>query len=236
MKKTISLLAILTLTLLTFAGCGSNEDNNKYAKEFKEEYESMNGKTNSKNVEYRTVQIDERNVFQKITEEKLVDKLNKNESFYIYFGSELCPWCRSVIEVADKISRENGIDIIYYLDIWDDKGNEIFRDKYTVTSDGNLELVSNGTEGYKLVLERFDEYLSDYTLTDSNGNKIEVGEKRVYAPNFAYVLNGKAIRLVTGISSNQKDSHETLTEEMLKDEEEIFKSFFSNSCSADSKC
>ena len=236
MKKIIPLFVILTLSLLTLSGCGTSEKDNKFATQFKEEYESINGKTNSRNVEYRTVKIDENNVFQKITEEKLVEKLNNKESFYIYFGSELCPWCRSVIEVADKISRENGIDIIYYLDIWDDKGNEIFRDKYTVTSNGDLELVSKGTEGYKLVLERFDEYLSDYILTDSNCSKIDVGEKRVYAPNFAYVLNGKAIRLVTGISNNQKDSHEILTEEMIKEEEEIFKNFFTNSCSTDSRC
>ncbi len=236
MKNKVLLLFFLVLVTISLVGCGSNKDDSKYSKEFKEDYESLNDKTNSRGAKHRAISISENNVFREITKEELIEKLNNKESFYIYFGSTLCPWCRSVLEMADKISRDNGIDIIYYIDVWDDEGNEIFRDKYALDSNNNPELVQEGTAAYKLVLERFDEYLSNYTLTDSDGNKVEVGEKRVYAPNFAYVLNGKAIRLVTGISEKQKDSREELTDEMLDDEENIFKKFFSNSCSSDSQC
>ena len=235
MKKKLMFSFLILLTFILVVGCGKKEDN-EFALSFKKDYESMNDKTNSRGIKYRSISLNENNKFKEITQEDLIEKLNNNESFYIYFGSTLCPWCRSVIEMADKISRENDIDVIYYLDIWDDDGNEIFRDKYVLNSNNNLELSVEGTSAYKLVLERFNDFLSDYSLTDSNGSKIDVGEKRVYAPNFAYVLNGKAIRLITGISEKQDDSHMELTNEMLEDEEKSFKNFFSNSCSSDSKC
>ncbi len=237
MKKKSILSFLLVLVILLVVGCGNEKNDNKeFAIAFKKDYESMNEKVNSRGVMHRSIKIDENNKFKEISQEELIKKLENKESFYIYFGSTLCPWCRSVIEMADKISRENDIDVIYYLDIWDDEGNEIFRDKYVLNSKNEVELSSEGTKAYKMVLERFDEYLSDYILTDQSGNKINVGEKRVYAPNFVYVLNGKAIRLVTGISDKQSDSREELTEEILNDEEEVFNKFFSNSCSADSKC
>ena len=235
MKKKLMFSFLILLTFILVVGCGKKEDN-EFALSFKKDYESMNDKTNSRGIKYRSISLNENNKFKEITQEDLIEKLNNNKSFYIYFGSTLCPWCRSVIEMADKISRENDIDVIYYLDIWDDDGNEIFRDKYVLNSNNNLELSVEGTAAYKLVLERFNDFLSDYSLTDSNGSKIDVGEKRVYAPNFAYVLNGKAIRLITGISEKQDDSHMELTNEMLEDEEKSFKNFFSNSCSSDSKC
>ena len=37
------------------------------------------------------------------------------------------------------------------------------------------------------VKEVFDSVLSDYTITDSEGNKVATGEKRIYAPNYIYV-------------------------------------------------
>ncbi len=227
---------IIILVAFVMVGCGTKNEENESSLAFKKDYESMNDKVNSRGVNYRSISLSENNKFKEITQDELISKLNNNESFYIYFGSTLCPWCRSVLEMADKISRENDIDTIYYLDIWDEKGNEIFRDKYVLNSNNVPELEVEGSSAYKLVLERFNDFLSDYALTDSNGNRVSVGEKRVYAPNFVYVLNGKAIRLVTGISDKQTDAYAELTSEMLEDEESTFKSFFSNSCSSDSKC
>ena len=71
-----------------------------------------------------------------------------------------------------------------------------------------------------------EDYLRDYTLTDSEGNTVEVGEKRIYAPNFVYFESGKGIRLTTGKSPKQTDPREKLSDEMLKDEEKVFNEFF----------
>ena len=56
------------------------------------------------------------------------------------------------------------------------------------------------------------------------------GEKRIYAPNYIYVSEGKAIRMTTGISDKQTDSREELTDEILDDEEKLFSEFFADVC------
>ena len=224
MKKKILLITILSLSIIT-TGCLKKE--NKNALKFKEDYEKINGVENANGKKNREVEISKNNKFEEITPEELVKKIDNKESFYVYFGSRLCPWCRSVIEKADEISRKNKIDKIYYIDVWDDLGNEIFRDKYEINEDGELKQSFKGAEEYKKVLNSIDEaLLRDYTINDSEGNTIEVGEKRIYAPNYVYFKNGKGIRLVTGKSDKQTDSREELTKEILEDETNIFNEFF----------
>ena len=217
MKKYIVLLLVFVFIL---TGCA-----NKEGVKFKNDYESANGEVNKNGKERRVVNIDKDNPFREVSADDIVNKINKGDTFYVYFGSRLCPWCRSVIEKAIEVSKNKGIKTIYYVDIWDDDGNEILRDKYIL--DGNTpKLDVNGTDSYYELLKVFDKLLDNYTLTDDNGNKIEVGERRIFAPNFIYVKNGKVERVTDGISDKQKDSREELTREILKDEEDEFDKFF----------
>ena len=224
MKKYLMLL--LVVLMVGIVGC----DNKKASLEFKNDYESVNGVANKSGKVHRSVTIDENNKFEEVTAKELLEKINNQETFYVYFGSKLCPWCRSTIEMADKISRENGVDKIYYVDIWDDEGNEILRDKYILNDNNEVVLDIKGTDEYGKFLEVFDNVLTDYNLTDKNGNKVSTGEKRIYAPNYIYVNKGKAIRLTEGISSLQKDSREELTDEMLEEEKKLFNDFFPAYC------
>ena len=228
MKKRILTLFVITAFLFTLTAC--NESKKEEKVDFKTDYEEINGKENSKGKIHRTISIDKNNVFVETTPEEIVKMIDNNESFYVYFGSRLCPWCRSVIEKADEISRSNGIDKIYYIDIWDDEGNEIFRDKYELDENNTPVKKIEGTDAYSRLIQVFSNYLRSYTIKDEDGTEVNVGEKRIYAPNFGYVENGKAKRLVSGKSSLQKDSREELTEEMLKEEKQIFNEFFVNSC------
>ncbi|MBR4672219.1 MAG: hypothetical protein IKO78_03330 [Bacilli bacterium] len=230
MKKKVLISLLLLVSLISFTGCFDNKKENKVALAFKNDYEELNGKTNKSGKEHRTISISEDNRFVEITMEELMKKIDSGDSFYVYFGSRLCPWCRSVIEMADKVSRENDIEKVYYIDIWDDEGNELIRDKYTIDENNKLVLEKEGTEEYKKLLELFGSLLRDYTLTDNNGDEVAVGEKRIYAPNYFYINKGKAVRMITGKSDTQKDAREELTEEMLKDEEEKFDKFFINAC------
>lgn len=223
MKKTLAIIIISVLVVISLFMLSKNIQSGM---EFKLNYEEINGKENSNGKINREVSISKNNKFVEITPEELVKKINNNETFYVYFGSKLCPWCRSVIEKADEISRKNNIDKIYYIDIWDDNGNEIFRDKYVLDDDNQLKLVYEGTKSYKKIVKSLNNLLDDYILSDSEGNSVEVGEKRIYAPIFAYYKKGKGVRLVTGISDKQEDSREKLTEEILKDETTIFNNFF----------
>ena len=228
MKKIMmTIVAILSVFMIT--ACEEKKIEKEEKKDaaliFKEEYESLNGKENTSGKVHRTVHIPEDNPYEKVSQKKVVKMLENNETFYLYVGDSMCPWCRSVLEKSIEVANNKNIQKIYYIDIWDDEGNEILRDKYELV-DGTPSKVSDGTEEYQKLLKTFDSVLSDYTLTDEEGNKIEVGEKRIFAPNYFYIEDGKVKKMVEGISEKQKDSREELTDEMLKDEEEIFKNFF----------
>lgn len=219
MKKKLLVIALFVLML---CGCASKE-----AKSFKKDYESLNGKTNASGKVHRTVKIDKDNPFVQITGEELVKKFENKETFYVYFGDELCPWCRSVIEKFIEHAKKNGVEKVYYVKIWDKDGNEVFRDKYQVNENGELEQVFAGTEAYFKIMEYFDNVLSDYNITVGE-DKVYANEKRVYAPNFMYVENGVSIKKVEGIPAELTDPRGELTPDILKEEDRIFNEFFTN--------
>ena len=238
MKKIITISCALILAI-TLTGCSTKKTVETDAKKFKSEYESLNGKTNSSGKEHRTVSIPEDNPFVYTSASDIVEKIENGETFYVYFGSKLCPWCRSVIEKSIEVAKKKGIETIYYVDVWDDEGNEILRDKYTVEN-GEAKKIKDGTKDYYKLLDLFDSVLGDYTLSDEDGNEISTDEKRIYAPTFIYIKDGKVTRTTDGTSENQKDSREDFTDEILKDEEELFNKFFvkkiEGACSVSSAC
>lgn len=226
MKKII----VCLFTLLLICGCSFKESDSD---KFKNDYESLNGKESSYGV-HRTVSIDD-NPFIFSNSDEIVKMIEEKKTFYVYFGDKACPWCRSVIEKVISVSKKYGINEIYYINIWDDEHNEILRDKYEI-KDGVAVKTVDGDKNYSKLLEYFDTLLKDYTLTDSDGKVIKVGEKRIFAPNFIYVENGVAKRFTDGISSNLKSPFDELTEEVLNDEEKLFDDFFGADMACDSKC
>lgn len=224
MKKYLS---IILIALIILTGCTKSD-----SALFKADYESLNGKTNKNGKIHRTITIPKDNPIVLSSAKEIVSLIDAKESFYVYFGSKLCPWCRSVIEKALEIANYNGIDKIYYVDIWDENGEEILRDKYDLDADGNPTKIKDGTPEYYKLLATFNDLLRDYTY-EENGETKSYGVKRIYAPNFIYVKNGKISRLTSGKSSLQKDAREELTEEMLKEEEKQFDDFFISVCDDD---
>lgn len=261
MKKKITIIVVIVVLIVFGILCfifkskentktSENEIKNKTSSEvFKEKYESVNkqqaNNENNKNEEniistisngtLKNVDIDSINPFYEISADELVKMIEENKSFYVFFGDEQCPWCRDVIEECIKVAKENNISRIYYVEVWKGDREEIFRDKY-VLEDGNPKKLTEGTESYKKLLNYFDSYLEDYTLTDNDGNKVNVGEKRIYAPSFMYIQSGKIKRYTTGISKLQSNAYQELTEEILNDEEKIFKEFFKNEYCGDGNC
>ena len=219
MKKKIFFIIFL-ITVLFITGCS-----NEKALEFKKEYESMNGVEGKNGKVHRTVSIDENNPYEKVQAKDILDKINNKETFYVYFGDKLCPWCRSVIEKSIEVAKKKNIKKIYYVEIWNDEGEEILRDKY-ILENGSLNKTIEGLEEYTKLLEVFKDLLKDYTLTNEAGEKIETGEKRIYAPNYIYIEKGVPKTLITGISEKLTDSRGELTKEILEDEEKMFNEFF----------
>ena len=192
---------------------------------FKEAYESLNGTVNASGKENRTVTIPEDHPFIETTAEKVLEMIEDKETFYVYVGDEMCPWCRSVIEKAIEVSKEAGIEKIYYLQIWDDDHNEVLRNQYVLEDGQLIEKVETRPE-YQKLLECWDSVLEDYTLKDEDGNTVETGQKRIYAPNFFYVENGEVLRFTTGTSEKQEDARQELTDDIISDEVDMFEGFF----------
>ena len=206
MKKIIlSLVVVLSLFLLT--GCNNKETD---AIKFKEEYEGINNKkTEDGKHKYREVNISKDNPIVYATEDEIVEKINKKESFIVYFGFKECPWCRSVLEELIHAAKDKKVDKIYYVDVLD------IRDVKELEN-GEIKTSREGTEGYMKLVELLGEVLDDYTLTNENDESVEVGEKRIYAPNVVAISKGKAIQLETGISDDLEDPYSKLTKKIKK--------------------
>ena len=218
MKKIFSILLIVVL-LVSITGCTISDDINDSDK-FKKEYESENGKKSKSGKEYRKLSIPDDNPFVYITAEELSKKIDKKETFIVYFGFSTCPWCRSVIDEMIKCAKDSDVDKIYYVDIKD------IRDTREINAEGDIETTKEGTKGYMELLEKLDEVLDEYTVTDSEEDEISLGEKRIYAPNLVAVVDGKATKLEDGISDELTDPYMELTDEIKKDIYGKFKCIF----------
>ena len=221
-----AVVLVIALIFTAIRTGGTSRFNSEDAKKFKAEYEALNGELNASGTAIRSVSINEDNPFVYSTVEDIIKKIDNDETFIVYFGFPNCPWCRSVIEKAIEVANKQNIKTIYYINIRNENNEEILRDKYILGKKNKVVKDEDGTAEYKKLLEKLDSVLDDYTLTTQDGDEIRVGEKRIYAPNFIYVKNGTPLKLEEGISSKQTSSTQELTEDILKDEEELFTKFF----------
>ena len=144
------------------------------------------------------------------TAKEIVEKIENKDTFIVYFGFASCPWCRSMIETLIQSAKDNGVDTIYYVDVYG------IRDKITVNDSGELERDA-GDKNYMKLLELLDDVLSDYSVEDSSGNSVDTGEKRIYAPNVVAIVDGVATKLAEGIADGLEDPYAELTDEMKED-------------------
>jgi hypothetical protein len=128
------------------------------AYKFKNEYESLNGKDTGYNDNvYRSLNIARDNKIKYSTAGEIVEKIDKNETFVVYFGFSKCPWCRSMIENLISISKTYDQEV-YYVDILD------IRDKIEYV-DGELKTTTKGDKDYMKLLGLIGNVLDDYKVT-----------------------------------------------------------------------
>lgn len=215
MKK-IEIIVIALISLFLLTGC---VDKNSDAYKFKEEYESINNKDNGHGNKYRELSIPNDNPFIYQTPEELLERVNNNESFVVYFGFKECPWCRSILEQLIKSAKDKNVETIYYVDV-----KEI-RDVKEIDDNGNITTTKEGNAAYMELVEKFSNVLSDYTLTKDD-QKISTGEKRIYAPNIIAVSKGKAIQMEEGLPEDFTDPYSKLTDKVKKYTYNQFKCLF----------
>ena len=211
MKKVLLTFLFLLICFSTVA-CGKKTD----AEIFKKEYESLNGAKNDNGKIIRTVTIPKDNPFIYQTADELADRIDNKETFVVYFGFAKCPWCRSMIEQLIKSAEDHNIEKIYYVDVLD------IRDEFEISESEGVVQTNTGTKGYNRLLDQLDNVLEDYYILNDKDEKVNTKEKRIYAPNVVAIVNGKAEKLVEGISPKLEDPYAKLTEEML---EESYNSF-----------
>lgn len=211
MKKILyGLLIVISLFLIT--GCGKETD----AEKFKREYESLNGKTieNTK-YEYPTVEISKDNAIKYSSYDEVLDLLTDGTGV-IYLGYETCPWCRSAVPVLLDAADAVGMEKILYINM----KNE--RDQIKVKEDGTLEVIYEGTEGYKKLLTRLDPILDEYTLEDLHGNTVSANEKRIFVPIVIFVREGEIVSYHIDTVPSQTNPFEALNEEQVNELMDIY--------------
>lgn len=228
MKRKVCLLMALTVILMAF-GCDKkiNED----ALKFKNDYESLNGKTTASNREYRMVIIDENNPFVYSTCEEIVSLIKEGkQDFVVYFGANWCPWCRSIVETFIQTAKLSQIDKVYYVDVRPEnlEENEI-RNVYAKKENGEIYRSHEGTAAYNEFIEIARDFLSDYSRSDveSLAGTIWEGEKRVGAPNFFLIKAGKVVQMTTGVSELQESAYSEMNDDIVNDITSKFNSLFS---------
>lgn len=144
-----SIVFILLITLLVlFLVFKKNKINKNIDKEkikFAEEY-----KTTKDNVfTYRTIEE--------------INKILKNGTGLVFLGFPECPWCRGYVPIINEVAKKEGLEKIYYFNIYEDR--------------------KNNTEEYQEMVK----LLKGFLRYDDEGNE------RIYAPSLIAVKNGKIL-------------------------------------------
>lgn len=151
-KKIIIISSIVVLLLITllvlFLVFKKNKINKNIDEEkvkFAEEY-----KTTKDNVfTYRTIEE--------------INKIIKNGTGLIFLGFPNCPWCRGYVPIINEVAKKEGLEKIYYFNIYEDR--------------------KNNTEEYQEMVK----LLKDFLRYDDEGSE------RIYAPSLIAVKNGKVV-------------------------------------------
>jgi thiol-disulfide isomerase/thioredoxin len=237
MKRKTLLIFAMIISLLLVVGCNKNDKPRQSALDFKTEYESVNGKELKEGLAYRSLNISEDNPYIKVSPSEIVKKIENKETFYLYVGDHLCPWCRSGLEKMIEVAKDKGIKDIYYIDFWDDNHVEILRDLYEVQVDKKKTKIvktKDATEEYTKILEAVSDFAQDYVIT-KDGKDYEVGVKRTMGGDHFYFENGVCKRYTTLRSPKLANAFDELTEEVLNDQKESYEKFFTGSSTCDGK-
>ena len=226
-EKELLVFGFILLTACTPIKPDNGNEIRPEAVQFKTEYEALNNVATVNDVIYRELSIDEDNPMVEISPADVLKKIEEGETFYVYFGDEMCPWCRAVLDSALKAAKEANIETIYYVEIWDEEHSEVLRDTLALDEEGTVITKKEGTDEYFALLAKMDNVLSDYRLTNKEGEKVETGEKRIYAPNYVYFESGKAIELTGGTDKEITDPWTEISDAAKQESYEIFTKFFS---------
>ena len=109
--------------------------------------------------EYKTTKD---NVFTYCTINE-INKILKTDTGLIFLGFPKCPWCRGYVPIINEVAKKEGLEKIYYFNIYEDR--------------------KNNTEEYQEMVKLLKRFLRN----DDEGNE------RIYVPSLIAVKNGKIL-------------------------------------------
>ena len=211
MKKYFIISLILVLFLVSGCSKGSvsvkKEDSDEV--KFKQEYESLNGKSNDKDKVYKTIDISANNGIKYVDAKEVIDILS-SKSGVIYFGFPECPWCRNAIGVLLSARKEAKLDKIYYYNALKIRDVKHLDDANNVVED------KKGTEEYYKILELLGDKAEVYQ--GLNDDSI----KRLYFPTVVFVKDGKVLSIHSSTVDSQKDPYDSLSKSQKKELKKIY--------------
>lgn len=142
-KKLLLIIPIIFAFLLV--GCTKDKeetDAQKFAKEYTE--------------------LTEDNYFVYRNSDEIV-KILENGTGVVYLGFPECPWCQAYVPMLNEVADIEGLEKIYYYNIYEDR--------------------KNNTEDYQKMVN----LISDYLQYDDEGNK------RIYVPAIIAVSKGEIV-------------------------------------------
>ncbi len=178
----------------------------KDEKKFTEDYEKLNGTTNSSGTKYNDVKILADNNIIYITLDEAATMLDSG-SGVIYFGYSSCATSREAVPVLLDAMTSSKLDKIYYVDIRPDakKENDI-RDEYTLNAKNKAKKTKDADTKYYEVLTSLANYLDDYILYTESGKKVNTGEKRLQTPTVVSLVNGEIVGFHEGTVGGHEES------------------------------
>ena len=197
---TMVLLLILLFFLHWNLDSGDLESTGKTARDFKEEYEKLNGKKDSEGNSYLKVSIHEDNVVQYADYNRIFSLLERGTGV-IYFGTPEYSSCRAFVPVLLDAADEVGIDTIYYLNLNSD------RDQKELTEEEKITTSKEGTKDYQRLLEKLDSVLESYDGLEDDSMK------RIYLPTVIFVKDGEIVSRYLGTADSEIDNSKKLDEE-----------------------
>lgn len=93
--------------------------------------ENTNINKNEDKIEFsKLYEVDENNVFEKISAETAVDLL-ENGTGILYLGFPKCPWCQDLVPLLNESAKDNSINSVYYIeDFFDMRPDKVENPKY----------------------------------------------------------------------------------------------------------
>lgn len=233
----------LAIQFKTNGGLGENKEYvpTTEEKNFKKDYESLNGATSVDGVKFSEVSIIKDNNIKYISMDEALDILDSGSGI-IYFGYASCPYSRSAVPVLLDAMTSSELDAIYYvnlrpkevgrLDGVGQKENDL-RDTYTLNAKNKAKKTKEAaSESYYEILTSLANYLDDYILVTEKGKKVSTGEKRLDSPTVVAVVNGEVVGFHQKTVDTQEKNDQDELPALTKDEEKELLSEYTKLISA----